>query len=1188
MEKSDFFLTIIEAYENNLKDISFKIPTHSITCVNGMSGSGKSSLVNGIIAKESFRRKKLYENNKSDYFKLVRPNYKSIYNLPNVLIVNQKPLSHLENSTVATASGLNDILRAAFLKEGIIECECGSIVDNEISYETIQKTIKQNFKSKSLIFFVDYVGGQSFNKNHLTHYMRDNGFTHFQLDNKKKKYTTKDIEHLRDGEKYRIRFVAPNLHDLEQRKIPTDRLSMYIEDDLQLDFSYQVFCHSCLKEYQKKSLSLFTTSRLSDRSGCCTSCCGIGKTTFIDYDNLIISHNSLESNFLRIPIEDEQYKILGIYKSSFKKILTKHGFKNTTPYFSLSNAAKNDIRDLIKEKLISRRSNRDVENLISDETCHNCHGTGFNYKSRAVKIDGKNISEIYSLTAGEAATVFRDPKSSLVLQALEDLSLDHLSLGRTTDTLSGGELQRIKLVRAISCGLNDSLIVIDEPSSGLSVDDVEKLFRLLSKLRDEGNTVLIVDHSEHIISKSDYSLSLGPGSGPNGGSIVEYINQNNTNEYFISEDVDKNKCERKNIVLFPVNHNNVVNQRVIIPLNAITAVVGNSGSGKSSLIHGVIKCIEEKSALENHNVELISEIVLLNQKHIRANKRSSVLTFLGLSDELRKTFSQSTSAKALALDSSYFTSNGANGACVHCCGEGEISEVICSSCGGSKFKNIVLSVTVEDFNIVEILNMPILQLVSLELPLLIIKACKILIDLGLGHLGLGRVLTEVSGGEAQRLKLVKFLIENEKSISSPNQHLIIILDEPCRGLSTKDSKLILGVFRTLTKDNNTVILVEHNPFVISQVDHIIQMGPGVGNLGGKITFNGSPNEFANDIRHDTSKSPEIIHQISSSDTFISDEDERFSIIRDYSEKFEILTSSEVVNFSNKNDLISFAIQSSDDGIFYFNPFCNDFYIADMVPNSIIKERLTEVIKFGVENIIISGRCFSLKIAYKYINNNNIWNVLIPSRDLDLAYSLGAGWLAIKKDNKFIHISNRLVDISSKVIGSRAITSKTFNTFYNGCNTCLSIGSLSFYDDFINDPSSPLTDVQFYNEGIQAYFKKHLFFKIKEAASFFKSEGLIDLSKPFNSLDTHENLAAFFGLPNFSFLKKNGRQDALSDRITWKGLISIFDLHAEKIEKETGIRIGQNRQLLKCPTCLGSRFKKEVHYYKLNGKSIFEK
>lgn len=1188
MMRNNKFLTIVGASENNLKNISLKIPFGSITCVNGISGSGKSTLVNGVIAKEAFRRKKLAEKNKDDYYKLVRPNFKSIKDLPNVLIVNQKPLLHLENSTVATASGLGDLLRGSFLREGVIECQCGSIVDNKISYETLEKAIKRDTECDNLKFFVEYFGGPQFNKNHFSNYIREHGFSNFQIDGKKKQYSTDDIDTLKDGSRYKIRFVVLSLCDLAQKKIPTDRVSVYAEDELKLDFAYQIFCPSCLREYQKKSLSLFTTSRLSDKSGCCESCSGLGKTQFIDNDRLIIINNSLDCNFLRIPIEDGQYKSLGIYKSSFSKIIKKHGFKSSTPYVDLSSATQKEINDLIKEKLISRHRDKELEGLLIEEECHSCCGTGFNYKARAVKVDGRNISETLLLTVAEAVSVLKDPKLSFVLDALADLSLEHLALGRSTETLSGGELQRIKLVKAVSSGLNDSLIVIDEPSSGLSVDDVDKLFRLLTRLRDEGNTVLIVDHSERIISKSDYSLHLGLGAGPFGGNIVEHVKQIETVEELLPEEVASKKYGEKCLALFPVNHNNIVNQRVVIPLGAITAVVGNSGSGKSSLIQGIIECIRLNSASESENSDLISEIVLLNQKQIRANKRSSVLTFLGLSDELRKTFSQSSSAQVLSLDSSYFTSNGVNGACSHCGGEGEIDDVICYSCGGSRFKSIVLSVTINDLNILEVLSKPVLEVMNLELPPIIIKGCRILTELGLGHLGLGRVLTDVSGGEAQRLKLAKFIIENEKSIADSTRHLMIILDEPCRGLSTKDSKFILGVFRKLAQSNNTVIVVEHNPYVISQVNYVIQIGPGVGALGGKVIFSGSPKESKADAYLSANKSPKSILGISSLDTCSSEEDKHFALITYYSLNHEIIGNGQVRTFPSKLDLVSFAEHNTEDGLYYFNPFCNDFYLSNIVPYSIIKERLSELLKFGLEHAFVAGNLISLKTAYKYINQENIWHVYVPSNDLDLAYSLGAGWLALKQKSGFLNMATRLVDIDGRVVGTRSITAKTFNTYYNGCDTCLGTGNLFFYNDFISDPSKSLIDAEFYKKELQAYFKKNLSFKIKESVSLFKSEGLLDLSKPFNTLGIHEQSVAFFGLPNFSFVKKNGRQDALSDKIMWKGLIPIFDLHAEKIDRDIGFKIGTGKQLLACPDCAGSKFKKEVSYYRIDGKAILER
>ncbi|MBL4833136.1 MAG: hypothetical protein JKY26_04090 [Pseudomonas sp.] len=1186
MKNVSEYIEVIGASENNLRNISLKIPLGSITCVSGISGSGKSTLVNGVIAKEADRRRRLARAPESSYYSLVRPDFRSIDNLPPVLVVNQKPLLHLQSSSVATASGLGDFLRNAFVRDGVIHCDCGNIVDNNVSYDTLEAILTNLPQPQCIV--VNYFRGKEFSKKGLNKYMADNGYYHFYIEGKQKRYSLDDISMLRDGEKHKLYLEITEVHELRRKKVASNRVSIRFHGGDVLDFAHKTFCPACLKEYQVKSLSLFTTSKLSELNGSCEACSGSGKIQRVNWQLLLLPDQTLEENFLTFPVESGRYKAIGIYKSNLAKIIKSNKSKVSLPYKELSEKTKNEIESLLTAQLTNKKDTSDLTAYIKEDVCESCGGSGFNYKARSVTLEGRSFSQTLSLTIDDAIKAIKDPTLFDVLQALSDLSLGHLSLVRPTDTLSGGELQRLKLVRAISSQISGSLIIIDEPSSGLSFRDVQNLFHLMERLRDQGNTVLIVDHSEYIISKSDYSLHLGPGSGSAGGRIVEREIKALSSGVLAAPVSPSVGCSPgKMLVLYPVRHNNVVDQRVMIPFGSITAVVGNSGSGKSSLIQGVLNSLAADSLLESENSELISDAIVLDQKPIRTNKRSSVLTFLGLSIVLRKAYSDSITARVLGLDPTYFTTNGPNGACQYCKGEGEIDEVTCFSCGGARFSELSLSATFCDLDISEFLMRPAVELLDLDLPVLVRRGCEIMVELGLGHLGLGRSLTDISGGEAQRLKMGKFLIENERKIASSSEHILLVLDEPCRGLSTKDTRYVLSLFRRLANCNNSLVIVEHNPFFISQADFVIEVGPGVGVSGGTITYSGPASAYRMKLGDKEQATSRKLLGFSPALVELTGEDRMFSLIKKFSENYEVCKTNSFVFLRSKEELLSFVGKASCDGMYLFNPFCNDFFISPLVSRTTIQERVSEIAKFDIANAYVAGVPHSLKSVSKHINNDNVWDVYFSCHDSLLAYTLGGGWVTVNTAGGYLSAATRVVDAKSKVVGSRSVTSKTFNLFYNGCLTCSGTGEVSFFDSFIENPEKSVIELDFYKKEFHSYLKKNLMFRLRESVALFKLEGLVDLTQSFSSLDSSSKTAAFYGLHGLSFIKKNGRKDALSDRIEWIGLLPTFAMHAKKMGEESGSDILLGRESRECPVCRGSRFRRELSYYQVNGKTIHE-
>lgn len=1181
MSKSDADIAIIDANENNLKNLSCKIPLNSIICINGVSGSGKTTLAKKLIVQEAERQHKIQSGTGKRYHHLVRGNFLSIKNLPKVLSIDQKPLLQSEKSTVATASGLNDCIRTSFVKYGIIQCSCGTTVEETPSYETIKKIIVTAIPdgNYSIYFYVSSKISSRVEK--LIEFMTSNGFRYFEVDGSKKKYRTKDIETLNLDSNSKIKIEADSLDQLESLKIPQESIFILRNSESAFDFSYQTFCQHCMTEYQKKSLSLFTRSKLSDRNGCCNLCGGSGSTVRLNEKNLFYPKNNLAEGFLNLQFDGQKYTPINLYKSKLKKIIQDGGGKVSTTYESLPPSVKLEIQKTLINKLSSLENTATDPELIITSLCDECGGSGFSQKARAVKLNGRSVADILSLTIDEAFSSIRDPESSVILSAAQDLSLGHLVLNRSTTTLSGGEMQRIKLIEAITAKVSDLLIVIDEPSASLSSNDIKKLFVLLKRLQSLGNTLLLVDHSDQVISQSDFSIHLGPGSGLDGGYILETVDS------VLPPLEPRKKCSQEPqeyISLRRISFNNVVNQDVCFPAAAITAIVGDSGSGKSSLVQGITSRIT--SSPRDAKANNIATAILLDQKHIRGSRRSNVSTFLDISEILRKLYSETVVAQALNLDSSFFTYNGANGACSECQGSGELAGETCKSCGGTRFNSLALSAMVHNLNIAELLDFPATGVLPLDLHPAINRVCTLLIELGLGHLNLGRNLTELSGGESQRLKLARFLGASEKSISNNQHHLLIILDEPCKGLSKNDCQFVLEVLQGLSRKGHSVLVIEHNDALIQQADYIIKMGPGVGDEGGLIVFEGPTSDYPTDGSILNGIKVKPITYSKDKSTHLTSEDRYFQKLSIY-QKGALISQRDGKFFNTKAKLFEYLDDSACKPPYYFNPFCAELHTSATISKTQIKQRFESLVKLGLQKALVNNSLIKLTNAAKLVDYDTAWKTYIETDNPELAYNLGNGWIAVWKDDKTEILSTRLIDVDTRVVGARTLTRRTFNAFYNDCKLCNGSGKLTYYDSFISDEAKACTDLEFYSPSIRPYVKTKLLFKIRESVSFFKAENLADFSTPYRSLSSHERMALLHGIPNLSFTKRDGRKDALSDQIEWRGLIKLLESSSSLMPEFLKSSIETPRVSVNCYCCNGTGYAKEVDHYLVNGAPIYQ-
>lgn len=721
------------ARENNLKNISVRIPKKKITVFTGVSGSGKTSLVFDTIAAESQR----LLNETYDSFirhrlqQYGKPDVDSLENLSVAIIVNQKKIEGNVRSTVGTITDIYSLLRLLFSRIG------------------------QPFVGHSSVF--------SFN----------------------------------------------------------------------------------------------------NPLGMCSCCEGLGKTNAIDLDELIDKEKSLNEGAIQFPTfevggwrwtryvysglfdndkkikdytEEEWYNL--IYANDLKLLQPDPRFPKTGIYEGvLPRFERNFFKKESKEitgKNISR-----YKEVVKQGVCPECKGNRLNPQILSCRIAGKNIADCCNMQIDELLTFIKtinsnsiSPLLSAIIENLENLlaiGLGYLTLGRETSSLSGGESQRIKLVRHLGSSLTDLTYIFDEPSVGLHPNDVQRLNKLLIELRDKDNTVLVIEHDRDVIAIADHVIDMGTGAGKNGGRIVYEGNFDGlkragtpTGKYLNQENRIKTEY-RKPSGYLPIRNsflNNLKNVSVQIPKEILTVISGVAGSGKSSLI----------KSLTNH----YKEVVVIDQSPLRGSKRSNISTYTGISDVIRTMF-----AKQNKVKQSLFSSNS-DGACPECKGLGSIStdlafldhvEIRCEHCSGTGFKPEVLKYKLKEKNITDVMAMTISEANAFFNEREITEPLSKLCEVGLDYLTLGQSLNTFSGGERQRLKLAAEL---------GNKEYIYVLDEPTTGLHGSDVAKLMKLFDRLVNDKNTVIIVEHNMDIISQADWIIDMGLSAGKDGGEIVFEGLP------------------------------------------------------------------------------------------------------------------------------------------------------------------------------------------------------------------------------------------------------------------------------------------------------------------------------------------------------------
>ena len=923
-------IIIRRAKVNNLKDVTVEIPRGKFVVITGISGSGKSSLAFDTLFAEGQRR---FAESLSSYARqflgrMSKPDVELIEGIPPAIAIEQKVNTRNPRSTIATSTEIYDYLRMIYARIGRTY---SPITGEEVKCHTVNDVMSHIFDGNTSVAYLlaDLKWDRREDKVELMLQLKEEGYTRFFTD--KVVRIEEVMQKAQDGdyptELYllvdRVREPKEDDEDLRTRLHASIETSfdkgdgiMYVRrENPDRPAEVRQFISRFEADgmtFEKPDEYLFS---FNSPLGACPVCGGLGKIIGISED-LVVPDKS--KTIYDGAIACWRGDKMGWFKDQLVRNAARHGIPIFEPYCNLSQ----EVRDLIwkgyaaeteEDSIIGLNeffkwveSNRYkvqykyMLNRYSGKTvCQECGGSRLRKEALYVKVGGKNIHELLCMNVTElldfleniildehdykiAAKAIDEIKSRL--KYIQDVGLGYLTLNRTSNTLSGGESQRINLVTALGSSLVGSLYILDEPSIGLHSRDTERLINVLKRLRDIGNTVVVVEHDEEIMRAADMLIDIGPKAGVHGGEIVyqgvigDYVEPGEHDRSLTLQylDGERSRYERRkrswdySIKVEGAMEHNLKDINVTFPLGALTVVTGVSGSGKSSLVGDILypaiyRHINQAGATPgtfrglSGNLDRITQVEYVDQNPIGKSSRSNAVTYLKVYDDIRKLLSDQQYAKLNGYTPSHFSFNIDGGRCPECQGEGFVKigmqfmadvSMVCEACGGKRFKPDILEVRYKGKNIDDILNMSVDEAIAFfgeqEDPTAkrIAERLQPLVDVGLSYIKLGQSSSTLSGGESQRVKLAYFLSMNDTvGKTSKQQRILFIFDEPTTGLHFYDVEKLLKSFDALLAKGHTIIVVEHNLDVIRTADWVIDLGPEAGDEGGNLVFAGTPDDL---------------------------------------------------------------------------------------------------------------------------------------------------------------------------------------------------------------------------------------------------------------------------------------------------------------------------------------------------------
>lgn len=901
-------ISIKGAKVNNLKNIDVEVPRNKLVVITGLSGSGKSSLAFDTLYAEGQRR---YVESLSSYARqflgrMSKPECDFIKGIPPAIAIEQKVISRNPRSTVGTSTEIYEYLRLLFARIGKTYSPTSGQLVKKDSPEDIVNCMLSYPKGTRYTVLTPIIPREGRSVTEQIEMDFKQGFTRLEVDGEMVRI--EDYTYDASDKVYLLvdRMSCDDSKDAISRLTDSAETAMYEGDGTCMLRFYQPNGESRLHAFSTKfeadgikfeepNDQMFS---FNSPIGACPVCEGFGNVIGID-EHLVIPNRAL--SVYDGAVLCWRGEKMGEWLTEFLREAPNHDFPIFTPYYELTQEQKDYLwhgpRDkvcidsffkMLEENQYKIQYRVMLARYRGKTICPACHGSRLKESANYIKVGGKNILELVEMPVYQLREFFRTLELSehdtLIatrllneiksrLSFLDNVGLGYLTLNRMSNTLSGGESQRINLATSLGSSLVGSLYILDEPSIGLHSRDTDRLIKVLRQLQQLGNTVVVVEHDEEIIRAADYIIDIGPDAGRLGGEIVYQGNMNNlhkgsnsyTVKYLLGEEtIDLPQTHRSwnnYIEIKGARENNLKGIDVRFPLNVMTVVTGVSGSGKSTLVRDIFyKALKreyseatdrpgEFIALEG-DIKQVSNIEFVDQNPIGKSSRSNPVTYVKAYDEIRKLFAEQPLAKQMGYTAGYFSFNSEGGRCEECKGEGTVTVEMqfmadlvleCESCHGKRFKNDTLEVKYEEKNIFDILEMTVNQAIEFfteHNQKKIVKKLLPLQSVGLGYLKLGQSSSTLSGGESQRVKLAYFL-SLEKI-----QPTIFVFDEPTTGLHFHDIKKLLTVFNSLIERGHTLIIIEHNMDVIKCADYIIDLGPEGGEMGGNLVIAGTPEEVA--------------------------------------------------------------------------------------------------------------------------------------------------------------------------------------------------------------------------------------------------------------------------------------------------------------------------------------------------------
>ena len=923
------YIDIKGARENNLKNIDVKIPRDKLVVLTGLSGSGKSSLAFETIYAEGQRR---YVESLSAYARqflgqMEKPNVDSIDGLSPAISIDQKTTSKNPRSTVGTVTEIYDYIRLLFARIGVPHCpNCGKEIRQQSIDQIVDEVMKLEERTKFQVL-APVIRGRKGEYTKIFEKAAKEGFVRVRVDGEQYDPSSDEIV-LDKQKKHNIEIVVDRLvvrEGIEKRLTDSIETALKMakglviiqlpDQDREMLFSQNYACEDCGISLEELTPRMFS---FNTPYGACPHCTGLGSVEILDPDRIIpdktksinegaiqiygwtgsdpksisaMYYRGLAKQYgfsLDTPVKDLPKSVMDIllYGTKGEKVyLTYESKYSKGEQYARFEGILNNVERRYRETN-SEWAKREIQEIMINMPCPECGGARLRKESLAVTIKGYNIEQVSNLSIAEGLEFFKSieltEREALIgnqilkeirerMNFLVSVGLDYLTLSRSSGTLSGGEAQRIRLASQIGSGLMGVLYILDEPSIGLHQRDNHKLIEMLKRLRDLGNTLIVVEHDEDTMYAADHIVDIGPGAGIHGGNVVaegtvEEIMQceNSETGLYLSgkKKIPVPGVRRKGngnfLTLTGASQNNLKNVTVKIPLGTATCITGVSGSGKSSLVNEVLYKVLANEL--NHakqtpgkykkisGLEYLDKVINIDQSPIGRTPRSNPATYTGLFGDIRELFAKTPDAKARGYSSGRFSFNVKGGRCEACSGDGIIKIEMhflpdiympCEVCGGKRYNRETLEVKYRGKSIYDVLEMTVEEGVEFfeNIPK-IRNRLQTLYDVGLGYIKIGQSSTTLSGGEAQRVKLATELSKRSTGKT------VYILDEPTTGLHTADVHKLIEVLQKLVDAGNTVILIEHNLDVIKTADYIIDLGPEGGNRGGEIVAKGTPEQVA--------------------------------------------------------------------------------------------------------------------------------------------------------------------------------------------------------------------------------------------------------------------------------------------------------------------------------------------------------